>query len=219
MARLVDSQVGEVQLTLRQPGDAVPVPCRGEAGHRGADQRAAALDGDGMTTAGRKPEWARRARHRLVDTELARTVAAANTRDLGGLVAREAGQRLSAHRQRPTTTRTVTAAATPRVPTAPFHCQGSPQRSDWAGGEREGRGGRRVGPAPLLSGAFTAGSEDRSRPPRHRAGNDQQAVERRCRMTNIDPNELRVGDLITMREIFIVTAVTATHIWAGPVSY
>jgi hypothetical protein len=38
-------------------------------------------------------------------------------------------------------------------------------------------------------------------------------------MTNIDPDELRVGDLITMREIFIVTAVTATHIWAGPVSY
>ena len=38
-------------------------------------------------------------------------------------------------------------------------------------------------------------------------------------MTAIDPDELRVGDVVTMRDTFIITEITGTHIWAGPVSY
>lgn len=43
----------------------------------------------------RKPEWAKRARTLFLDTDLVRMIASSNTRDLGGLVAREAEEHLS----------------------------------------------------------------------------------------------------------------------------
>ena len=38
-------------------------------------------------------------------------------------------------------------------------------------------------------------------------------------MTIVNPDDLRPGDIVTMRDTFEVTEVTATEIWDGQVAY